>query len=99
MLQGQTLGVAIEEITDTLLPAEFMQRGQLKPVPDNVSDFLNEQQLLALRTMQYFGWSLWFIRRNETPTVVVINEALSRQFAVLESSGFINMDPSIHLRH
>lgn len=99
MLQGQILGIAIEEINAMALPAELTARGHLKPVPDNFSELLNSEQLLALRTMQYFGWSLWFIRRQQQPYLVVITEALSQQFAVLETSGAVNMDPAINLRH
>lgn len=99
MLRGQILGIAVEEINTMLLPAELTPRGHLKPVPDNFLELLNPEQLLALRTMQYFGWSLWFIRRQQQPYLVVINEALSQQFAVLENNGAVNMDPTISLRH
>ncbi len=99
MLLAQRVGVPIEEIASMALPQEFVPRGSVPAVPEDYATLLNKQQQLALHTMQYFGWTLWFIRRAEQPVVVVINEALSGQYAVLESDGAINMDPAIRLRH
>jgi hypothetical protein len=67
-------------------------------LPTSLDNWLNKAQMLSLRTMEYFGWQLWFIRRQQLPTVVVIRDSYSAQFAVLEPGGQINQEPMIKLR-
>jgi hypothetical protein len=92
-------GVPVEEIASIPLPPGFIERGSQRPVPSNYPELLNERQRLALRTMEYFGWSLWFIRRSQEPCVAVIRESWGKQYAVLEPSGDVNMQPSLVVRH
>lgn len=88
----------VEEIGAIPLPESFLPRGVMPPVPPSVSDWLDSAQQLSLRTMEYFGWQLWFIRRQQLPAVVVIRDGYSQQFAVLEPGGQINQKPHIQLR-
>ena len=60
----------VEEIGAIPLPESFLPRGVMPPVPPSVSDWLDSAQQLSLRTMEYFGWQLWFIRRQQLPAVV-----------------------------
>ena len=76
------------------------RRGAHKAVPINLGSFLNESQMLALHSMESFGWSLWFVRRPLfMPAVVVVANGESTQHAVLEEDGSVNLKPQIHLRH
>ncbi|HMW47326.1 MAG TPA: hypothetical protein PKD17_12305 [Cellvibrionaceae bacterium] len=88
----------VEEIGAIPLPESFMPRGVMPPVPPAVNEWLDQSQQLSLRTMEYFGWQLWFIRRQQLPAIVVIRDGYSQQFAVLEPGGQINQKPHIQLR-
>jgi hypothetical protein len=90
-------GIPVEEIGAIPLPESYQKRGIIDPVPKSLDKWLNEAQTLSLRTMEYFGWQLWFIRRQE-PAVVVIRDTFSNQFAVLEPGGQVNQASSIRLR-
>ena len=49
------------------------KRKGLMPIPLNVGDFLNEDQLDSLKQMENFGWQLSFIRRaHGTPVEAVV---------------------------
>jgi hypothetical protein len=88
----------VEEIGTIPLPESFLPRGVTPPIPASIGDWLDQAQLLSLRTMEYFGWKLWFVRRQQPPTVVVILDEYSQQFALLEPGGQINQQPLIQLR-
>ncbi len=76
------------------------RRGVNKAIPINLGNFLNESQMLALHSLESFGWSLWFVRRPMfMPAVVVVANSESTQHAVLEEDGSVNLKPQIHLRH
>jgi hypothetical protein len=76
------------------------RRGVNKAVPINLSSFLNESQMLALHSLESFGWNLWFVRRPMfMPPLVVVANGESTQHAVLEEDGSVNLKPQIHLRH
>ena len=70
-----------------------------KPVPDNAIEMLNQDQILALRRLEAFGWQLKFIRRPlfQEPVAVVI-DADGRKIGILEEDGRINMEPDIAVR-
>lgn len=76
------------------------RRGAQKAVPIDLGRYLNECQLLALHSLESFGWQLWFVRRPlfMQPLVIVSNSA-STQHAQLEEDGSVNLKPPIHLRH
>jgi hypothetical protein len=76
------------------------RRGLHKAVPINLAAFLNEPQMLALHSLESFGWSLWFVRRPMfmSPLVVVANGEFT-QHAILEEDGSVNLKPQFHFRH
>lgn len=76
------------------------RRGIQKAVPIDLGRYLNELQLLALHSLESFGWHLWFVRRPlfMQPIVVVANPE-STQHAVLEEDGSVNLKPQLHIRH
>ena len=75
------------------------RRGEL-PIPINLKDYLNQDQMFSLRQMESFGWHLAFVRRPmfQTAMAVVTNDAES-VYGVLEQDGSINTDTPVHLRH
>lgn len=76
------------------------RRGGQKAVPIDVGRYLNESQLLALHSLESFGWHLWFVRRPLfMQPVVVVTNAESTQHAMLEEDGSVNLKPGLHFRH
>lgn len=74
------------------------RRGQ-EPVPAQLHDVLNEVQLLELRQVEDFGWSLQFIRRPLFQDVIpVVYSPDTRSYAIIEKDGRINKDPDIEFR-
>lgn len=76
------------------------RRGVQKAVPIDLGRYLNESQLLALHSLESFGWHLSFVRRPlfMQPIVIVTNSE-STQHAMLEADGSVNLKPALHLRH
>jgi len=76
------------------------RRGPVTVSDEDVEGYLSQDQLLALRQMEEFGWSLEFIRYPllDCRTVVVMNKA-SALVGVLESDGTLRAAPDIVLRH
>lgn len=68
-------------------------------VPLNLREYLNKQQMQALRQMEGFGWQLAFVRRKEDnfSAAVVVNNKLSR-VGVLEKDGSINTNHQLGCR-
>ena len=74
------------------------RKGQL-PIPLNLRDFLNQDQMLSLRQMENFGWRLVFIRRPDNrPYMAVVYSGDSRQYGILETDGSINTNTTITIR-
>lgn len=69
------------------------------PIPDNLEDWLTEDQLMALKHVESFGWELKFIRRPafQDPIVVLFNSN-GNKIGVLEKDGKIDMNPDIIIR-
>lgn len=88
-----TLAERLQQVVDN-------RRGVQKAVPIDLGRYLNESQLLALHSLESFGWYLWFVRRPlfMQPVVVVAN-AESTQHAQLEEDGSVNLKPPLQLRH
>ena len=88
-----TLAERLQQVVDN-------RRGVQKAVPIDLGRYLNESQLLALHSLESFGWHLWFVRRPlfMQPVVVVAN-AESTQHAQLEEDGSVNLKPPLQLRH
>lgn len=76
------------------------RRGHQKAIPMDLALHLNQLQLVALHSLENFGWYLWFVRRPlfMQPIVVVTNKD-SSEHAVLEEDGSVNMKPQLQLRH
>ena len=74
------------------------RRGEL-PIPINLKEYLNQDQLYALRQMESFGWRIAFVRRPafQTPMIVVTNSEGTR-FGVLERDGSIIDDENLGIR-
>jgi hypothetical protein len=88
-----TLAERLQHVVDN-------RRGVQKAVPIDLGRYLNESQLLALHSLESFGWYLWFVRRPlfMQPIVIVAN-AEATQHARLEEDGSVNLKPSLTLRH
>lgn len=88
-----TLSERLQKILDD-------KRGMQNAVPIDLSRYLNESQLLALHSLEGFGWQLSFVRRPAfNPTTVVVSNSETHQYAVLEADGSVNLKPTIELRH
>lgn len=70
-----------------------------QPVPESLSDYLNESQMAALHTIENFGWKLMFVRRPvfQEPVIIVVNGDGS-QIGVLEEDGRLNLEANIQIR-
>ena len=75
------------------------KRNKQKPIPNNVKDYLNEDQLVTLSQIEAYGWRLEFIRRPmfDTPTAVVFGPN-NGQIGVLKEDGTIDKNPKILVR-
>jgi|GEM_PF-576246 len=91
--QKSSLAERLQQVVDD-------RRGAQKAVPIDLGRYLNECQLLALHSLESFGWHLWFVRRPlfMSPIVIVSNPE-STQHAQLEEDGSVNLKPPLHLRH
>jgi hypothetical protein len=74
------------------------KRNKQKPIPHNINDFLNEDQLIALRQIESYGWHLEFIRRPlfADPTPVVFSP--TGQIGILREDGSIDKNANILVR-
>ena len=88
-----TLAERLQQVIDN-------RRGVQKAIPIELSRYLNQSQLLALNSLESFGWHLCFVRRPlfMQPIVVVFNSD-STQHAQLEEDGSVNLKPALRLRH
>lgn len=78
---------------------DIEKRKSHKQVPQDLMRLLNQLQILALRQIEQFGWSLKFVRRPmfENPIAVVM-DGRGAKIGVLEEDGRINMEPDIEVR-
>jgi len=74
-------------------------RKSAKQVPEDLMRLLNQLQILALRQIEQFGWSLEFVRKPmfQNPIAVVM-DGRGAKIGVLEDDGRINMEPDIEVR-
>jgi hypothetical protein len=70
-----------------------------EPIPTNVKDYLNQEQLEVLNKIESFGWNIKFIRRPvfQEPVVVITNKE-GNSIGVLETDGRINLELDINIR-
>ncbi len=75
------------------------KRNRQKPIPDNVEEYLNDDQMMALNQIEGFGWRLEFIRRPlfQEPTPVLFGPD-NEQIGVLLEDGTIDKNPDIQIR-
>ena len=75
------------------------KRHNSDPVPSNLEDWLTEDQLMALKHVESFGWQLKFIRRPafQDPVVVLIS-ADGDKIGVMGKDGKIDMNSDIKIR-
>jgi len=70
-----------------------------KPIPDNLEATLNEAQLIALPTLERFGWELRFVRRPLFQEAVpVVCNAEGTMVGVLEEDGRLNLQLAVEIR-
>jgi hypothetical protein len=68
-------------------------------VPDDLSEVLNEDQVLMLKKMEEFGWKLEFIRKPIFQDVVpVLIHPEKNTVAPLESDGTLNIHADFIIR-
>lgn len=84
-------------VSKTATTGPYNKRRGINPVPYNIGEFLNHQQLVSLRQMEYFGWRLSFIRRmgTDAPMTFVSNGS---RFAKLEVDGSLNCESDVNIR-
>lgn len=76
------------------------RRVGMTPIPESIDLYLNKEQLDSLQTMEYFGWQLVFVRRNDLTNIVpVIQSVKTKEYAVLDTDGDIIRSPNIEIRH
>ena len=92
-------GASSPSLSERLHYLEHDKRGIQSPVPVDVGRYLNESQLMALHSLEGFGWQLAFVRRPlfMTPVVVVHNPEHT-QYAQLEEDGSVNTKCDLALR-
>lgn len=75
------------------------KRSGLAPVPRNLDQILNENQMTSLRQIENFGWQLHFVRRPlfQEPVVVIVS-AEGDRFGTLERDGRIEIKNQFDLR-
>ena len=75
------------------------KRNRQKPIPDNVEDYLNDDQMMALSQIENYGWRLEFIRRPlfQEPTPVLFGPN-NDQIGILREDGTIDKNPDIQIR-
>jgi hypothetical protein len=60
---------------------------------------LNEEQQIALRELESFGWELKFIRRRPfEPKVPVMFDGDRKKYAVLKDDGTLDENPGFVIR-
>lgn len=78
---------------------ENEKRNQQNPIPADLTEHLNADQILALRQIENYGWNLKFVRRPPfQESVTVVTGPGGEPIGVLETDGTINKDPDIIIR-
>ena len=94
------VSVEAEAEAESAAEADWVEkrRGD-SPVPDNLEDYLNGEQMTALRQIQAFGWELKFVRRPlfQEPIAVIVNNDGDR-LGTLETDGRIELRSDFNLR-
>ena len=69
------------------------------PIPENLEDWLSQDQLDALKQLGNIGWQLQFVRRPAfQDPIVIIYCRDSNKFGILDKDGKIDTNPEISIR-
>ena len=95
----EVMEITVEEVELATEPDWMEKRTGESPVPDNLEDYLNGEQVRALRQIENFGWELKFVRRPlfQEPIAVIINTDGDR-VGTLEADGRIDLQQNFELR-
>lgn len=75
------------------------KRHDSEPIPSNLEDWLTQDQLMALKHVESFGWQLKFVRRPAfQEPIVVLFSADDKKIGVMGKDGKIDMNPDIQIR-
>jgi hypothetical protein len=75
------------------------KRHDSEPIPSNLEDWLTQDQLMALKHVESFGWQLKFVRRPAfQDPIVVLFSADNKKIGVMGKDGKIDMNPDIQIR-
>jgi hypothetical protein len=78
---------------------ESEKRSGMPPIPPGYEKLLTSAQMVALRSIEGYGWSLRFIRREGLPAPLpVINGADGATIGTIDEDGNLNMNPDIKIR-
>ena len=74
------------------------RKGQV-PIPNNLKDYLSEDQIMSLNNLSHFGWEVLFIRRPPfKDTVVVLLNSDGHSIGILGDDGKTQVDTDIVIR-
>ena len=75
------------------------KRERMPPIPPDYKTLLNPSQLVALNSIQGYGWTLQFVRREGLDVPLpVIRGADGKAIATIDEDGNLNMKPDIIIR-
>ena len=79
---------------------EKERRKGMAPVPEKLSEVLNDAQLLSLNKFEGFGWNLEFVSRPLFQEVVpVLFHPDTKKYGILRDDGTLNSQPDIQVRN
>lgn len=75
------------------------KRMGIPPIPPDYENLLTASQMVALRSIEGYGWSLHFVRREglETP-IPVIKGADGVAIGMIDEDGNLKLNPHINIR-
>ena len=78
---------------------EECKRNRVAAVPDDLHAVLTENQVMAIRRIEGFGWELKFVRRvGIKKPIAVVRDPAGKTLGVLEDDGRINLEHQLRLR-
>jgi hypothetical protein len=78
---------------------ERERRKGMAPIPEKLSEVLNDEQLSSLQKLEGFGWYLQFVRRPLFQEVVpVLFHPDNGMLGVMRDDGTLDMEHDIQLR-
>jgi hypothetical protein len=71
------------------------RRGE-NPIPANCKDLMTDDQIVAMRNLEGFGWSLKYVRRPKfSPVEVVLISSDGESYALLREDGELDEETPI----